>query len=399
VTCSIGEETGTSVRQPAKNNNVVGLAPTRELVSANGMIRGGLAERTGPICRTVEDVALVLDAYAGFDPEDELTAFSVGRLPEESYASFADKKRLDGYRIGVIREYMDKSLFTEADVETIDIVDRAIDDLERLGATIVDPGPGGELFQSCVDRVVPTWLNSDFIGQFPETFPVDEDDNPTEDHIPTLVDMWLNPSLVPKTEDGRPNIRNIGPGGPTTGENKYFFNIYLAKRGDANIQSITDLYTKAVFFEDPFIPNRKGVLENADTALTLDAQRQKRRFTLQTVVLQCFGELELDAVVYPTGNIPPAKLTSPREPTVNNRSATVWTLINSRGFPAMTVPAGFTTEVFDRNDAGELIGPIPAKLPVGMDILSAPFEEAILFEIASAYENATRHRTPSPLFP
>jgi Asp-tRNA(Asn)/Glu-tRNA(Gln) amidotransferase A subunit family amidase len=211
--------------------------------------------------------------------------------------------------------------------------------------------------------------------------------------------MWLNPALVPKTEDGRPNIRNIGPGGPTTGEDKYFFNIYLAKRGDANIQTLTDLYTKAVFFEDPFIPNRKSRLESSDTALTLDAERVKRRFTLQTVVLQCFAELELDAVVYPTGNIPPAKLTSPREPTLNNRSATVWTLINGRGFPAMTVPAGFTSQVYDRDESGALTGPIPAKLPVGMDILSAPFEEATLFEIASAYEAATRHRMPSPLFP
>ena len=54
VTCAIGEETGTSVREPAKNNNTVGLAPTRELVSADGMIQRGITTRVGPICRTVE---------------------------------------------------------------------------------------------------------------------------------------------------------------------------------------------------------------------------------------------------------------------------------------------------------------------------------------------------------
>ena len=85
VTCAIGEETGTSVREPAKNNNAVGLAPTRELVSADGMIQRGITTRVGPICRTVEDVARILDAYAGYDPKDELTAFSMGRQPEKPY--------------------------------------------------------------------------------------------------------------------------------------------------------------------------------------------------------------------------------------------------------------------------------------------------------------------------
>jgi amidase len=163
VTCAIGEETGTSVREPAKNNNAVGLAPTRELVSADGMIQRGITTRVGPICRTVEDVARILDAYAGFDPKDELTAFSTGRKPLEPYAQFAasgaDRTNLEGMRIGVIREYMDKDLFSLADVETIDIVDRAIADLRDLGATIVDPGPYGALFQDCVDKYTPTWRN------------------------------------------------------------------------------------------------------------------------------------------------------------------------------------------------------------------------------------------------
>ena len=106
VTCAIGEEAGTSVREPAKNTGVVGLAPRRELVSAAGMMQRGLRIRGGPICRTVEDVARVLDAYAGFDPNDEITAFSVGRKPSEPYSSYANETRLDGMRIGVVREYM-----------------------------------------------------------------------------------------------------------------------------------------------------------------------------------------------------------------------------------------------------------------------------------------------------
>ena len=65
-------------------------------------------------------------------------------------------------------------------------------------------------------------------------------------------------------------------------------------------------------------------------------------------------------MVYPSGNIPPGILTpNPPEPTVNDRGLN-WTTISSRGFPAMTVPAGFTTRVHDRGLDGELLPPIPA---------------------------------------
>ena len=138
---------------------------------------------------------------------------------------------------------------------------------------------------------------------------------------------------------------------------------------------------------------------NADTARAYaTGATQQTRFTLQAVVFQCFAEMQLDAVVYPTGNIPPAILTAPQEPTVNDRSSGLWTYINSRGFPALTVPAGFTTIVYDRATDGTLLPPIPAKLPVGIDFLGLPFSEAKLFEIGAAYEAATRHRIQPPGF-
>src|SRR2546428_12696956 len=121
VTCAIGEETVVSIRWPAAVNSLVGLAPTQELVSRDGMMGAGLNTRTGPVCRTVQDAAKVLQVIAGYDPKDELTAFSAGRLPLRSYASFAAAERLDGLRIGVIREYMDKKLFSKADEESIDL--------------------------------------------------------------------------------------------------------------------------------------------------------------------------------------------------------------------------------------------------------------------------------------
>src|ERR1700758_1573875 len=152
VTCSIGEETGGSIHHPAKDNSLVGLAPTQELVSRVGMIGAGLNTRVGPLCRTVKDAARVLEVIAGYDAQDELTAFSVGRLPSEPYRSFASERTLNGVRIGVIREHMDKKVLNEADVQAIDLAERGINDLRALGATIVDPGPSGALFQSCLDK-------------------------------------------------------------------------------------------------------------------------------------------------------------------------------------------------------------------------------------------------------
>ena len=399
VTCSIAEETGGSIVKPARWNNVVGLVPTRELVSADGMIQRGINTRVGPMCRTVGDVAHILGAYAGFDPADELTAFSTGRTPDAPYESFATRKRLEGYRIGVIREYMDKELFTVADSESIDLVDAAIDRMRDLGATIVDPGPHGELFQSCVDRFVPKWQNQQFMAQFPAAFPKDGAGAPVGDHITTLLDMFFHPNLVPHTASGRPSIRNIGGSGSTdAGDGRYNFNAYIRERGDSNIKSLTDLIEKANFWTDPVLQNRRSSLQNADRARTLaTASTQQTRFTVQSVVHQCFAEKDLDAVVYPSGNIPPGVLTAPPEPTVNDRGLN-WTTISSRGFAAMTVPAGFTTQVYDRGAGGELLAPKPAALPVGIDFLGLPFTEEKLFAIASAYEAATRHRAQPPDF-
>jgi Asp-tRNA(Asn)/Glu-tRNA(Gln) amidotransferase A subunit family amidase len=89
---------------------------------------------------------------------------------------------------------------------------------------------------------------------------------------------------------------------------------------------------------------------------------------------------------------------------MNGRSHQAWTELGRMGFPAMTVLAGFTSQVFDRvRDAAapggtRLVGPVPATLPVGIDFLAMPYGEATLFKIASAYEAATHHRKSPPEF-
>ena len=235
VTCAIAEETGGSILHPTKNADAVGLAPTQELVSRDGMFDSGYNNRVGPICRTVKDAAKVLDVIAGYDPKDELTVFSVGRLPSASYASFTNAKRLDGMRIGVIREYMDRKLFNQADEESIAAAEKAIADLQKLGATIVDPGEGGALLQKYIDKYAPSVMNKLFINRYPAAFPFDDAGKPTSDHIASLVDMFLNPSLVP----GGITLRSLGGGGGggSIGEARYMTELYLKERGDTKIRT------------------------------------------------------------------------------------------------------------------------------------------------------------------
>ena len=134
------------------------------------------------------------------------------------------------------------------------------------------------------------------------------------------------------------------------------------------------------------------------------AERMLQRFAFQQTVLNCMAELRVDALVYPTMNIPPLKIQQPEEPMVNNRGTYHWTVFGQQGFPTITVPAGFTTHVYDRvadpssSDGTRLVGPTPAVLPVGVDFAGRPFDEPLLFRIASAYTRATKHRMPPPEF-
>lgn len=394
VTCAIGEETVVSIRWPASVNSLVGLAPTEELVSRKGMMGAGLSMRTGPICRNVEDAAKILDAIAGYDPKDNLTVFSNGRKPAQPYAGFAATRRLDGVRIGVIREYMSRMLFSKADEESIGIVEQALSDLRKLGATVVDPGPESALFQGCISRAAPELLNSAYTRRYPDLFPVDAAGRPQSDQIGALLDLHNDPARVPQNL----SLRSLATPA-VEGESKYMMNRYLRERGDANIKTNADLIAKARFYDDPNFPDRKRILEGAERATTLDTSaRLQTRFALQNLFLQCMQEQRLDALVSPMSTVPPRKLTAPREPNANGRAPIGWSLIGQQGFPAITVPAGFTNEVWDRerdgNGGTHLVGPVHAALPVGVDFIARPFDEALLFRIASAFEAATRHRHP-----
>ena len=362
VTCAIGEETVVSIRWPASVNSLVGIAPTVELVSHDGMIGAGINMRTGPICRTVADAAKLLDVIAGYDPKDPVTVHAIARKPSQPYASAAFVRRLDGVRVGVIREYMNREAYTKADEQSLDLAEQAIEALRRLGATIVDPGRGGGLFQDCFARWAPLMLRQ---------------------RAPVSL-LTLNTTAV-------------------AGEDRYMIDRYLRERGDASITSNADLIEKSRFYTDPNFPNRKQAREAAERQTTYDpSQRLEMRTSLQTLLLQCMQEQKVDVWFSPTSTVPPRKLTNPREPTVAGRSPIGWSVIGQQGFPAVTVPAGFTVSVWDRERDGpsgtRLLGPVDAQLPVGVDFIAAPFNERLLVRVAAAFEAATHHRRPPPEF-
>ena len=392
VTCAIGEETVVSVRWPAAVNSIVGLAPTKELVSTDGMIGAGLNMRVGPMCRTVADTARILDVIAGYDPKDEYTALSVGRMPATSYLQATNTRSLAGLRIGVVREYLNRTLLTQADSESVDLVERAIGVLKKLGATVVDPGPEGALFQPCIAGAAPELMSSAFARQYRQLFPVNASGQPEGDQIATLVEMRADQSRVPAAL----TLRTLGGGFGEPGEDKYMMNRYLRERGDANIKTNADLIAKATFYNDPNFPNRRAAREQAERGITLDTSaRMHTRFALQTLLTHCMEQQKLDALVAPMSTVPPRKLLAPREPASNGRTPIGWFMFGQQGFPVIDVPAGFTTAVWDRERVGNetrLVGPVAATLPVGVDFIARPFDEPKLFRIAAAYEAATKHR-------
>ena len=125
-----GTETGGSIRQPAALTGLTGLKPTYGRVSRFGMVAfASSLDQAGILARSAEDVALALGALAGHDPKDST---SVNR-PVDDYPA-ALHSELSGVRIGVVKEQFGDGL----DAEVGTLVQDAILDLERLGATLVD---------------------------------------------------------------------------------------------------------------------------------------------------------------------------------------------------------------------------------------------------------------------
>jgi aspartyl-tRNA(Asn)/glutamyl-tRNA(Gln) amidotransferase subunit A len=130
VPVALGSDTGGSIRGPASHCGVVGLMPTFGLVSRAGVITNSYTfDHCGPLARTVEDCALVLQALAGYDPKD---AGSLSRSIPSYRAALGED--LKGLRIGVLRYHWEEDIPASADVRRA--MEAALDVLRRLGAEL-----------------------------------------------------------------------------------------------------------------------------------------------------------------------------------------------------------------------------------------------------------------------
>ncbi|MCY4658468.1 MAG: amidase family protein [Acidobacteria bacterium] len=323
----IGEDPGGSIRGPAAVHSLVGLRPTVPLVSRFGMMPANPSSDTlGPMTRTVRDAALVLDVIAGYDPNDPVTAYAAGQVPD-SYAAALDAADLRGNRIGVVREAMDPRTDPEADGyrQVRAVIDRALDDLRSLGAVVVDPVavPDLELAQR-------TYVANNF-------------------------------------------------------ETEAATNAYLAEHRNTPVRTLRSILLSGVV--TPW--RAAGLLDvvgrSIDDAAYLPILQARER--LRRSVLAAMADHELDALAYATFDHPPA-LIAP-DVLTNPRTADAYALGNNRylspviGFPALTVPAGLTAD----------------GLPVGLELLGRPFDEAALLGLGYAYEQATGRREPPPTTP
>ena len=424
--CALGTDTAGSVRNPAAANALVGMVATQGLVSRAGIIPLSFSrDRGGPLCRTVRDTAAVLEVIAGADPHDEVTAIAHGRKPV-AYQDYTGRISLAGKRLGVVRDFMIEA--TLADRDSIRVANDALVEMKRLGAIIVDPVD----FHVAIAEIMTAYEPGFFAQTFPEGIPAGT--NPI-DHIVTIAS---DPKTLASGARGV-NLRMIA-GPPRGEEGRYALNLYLKERGDAKFRSVEDMFATKTFAGE--LERLQAVFGAKATTLetALHTSHTLRMQNLRRMLYKVMADNNLDALVYVYNTVPPhivlpnriaaqfnsrtepstlkagTKLSDPNllpEETTLKADLNLWrgasgswsvNLSPVSGFPAIVVPAGFTREVYDRvpdpNDpnGSRLEGPKPDQTPVAMEFLARPFDEALLFEIASAYEAGTKHRRPPKEF-
>ncbi len=282
----VGEDTGGSVRNPASQNCLVGLRPTVGLISRFGLLPGTPTRDTlGPMTRTVRDAAILLDVLAGYDPNDPITAYSVGRMPE-SYASLLRTTGLQGKRLGLVRTPFATNVDTTSSdyAQVWGLIEKAMSDMASHGAEIVDPGP-----------------------------------------IDGLLELLRRPA-----------------GG---GESEAAINRYFADHENAPARTAREI----VLAPDGSVhPGHRATMAEKLGQTTDDPsylRSLQTREELREQTLKLMADLRLDALAFPTlagsaGLIDPDILTSsaPRSTSGSNGA-----LSTTTAFPSLTVPAGFTS--------------------------------------------------------
>jgi amidase len=281
-----GSDTGNSIRGPSSHQALAGIRSTMGLTSRAGVVPLNLlADIAGPMARTVADATAVFQAIVGVDPGDPVTAAAADHLPQDYLAALVPDG-LRGARIGVLRQAYERDT---ADPEVVAVFTRALDDLRRAGAVIVDPAP----------------------------------------------------------VEGLEDIRRAEGVGPCRGF-KYDINNYLASHGDrAPMQNLTEIVKSGRFH-----PTAQRRLEQAEQgpvngpeSPACAADREYRERVRQAVV-KTMDALTLDAFVYPTWSNVPRLIGDLNTPHGDNSQF----FSPVTGFPAVQVPMGYTRG--DRLPAG-----------------------------------------------
>jgi Asp-tRNA(Asn)/Glu-tRNA(Gln) amidotransferase A subunit family amidase len=316
----LGTDTGNSIRGPSSHCALVGFRSTLGLTSRHGIVPLYLRNDVGgPICRTVEDATRVLEVIAGYDSRDPITRHCRGKVPF-NYTQFLRADGLQGARIGVLRELSD----ADPHPGVASLFEQALADLARLGAEVVDP------------------------------FEV-------EGFRELAADQWC-------------------------AEFKKDIEAYLqAYVGDEFVQSLDAIVETGIYADEMVKSGLDYAMANEgrggeSTTPCGDPFTDPRRVAFREAIEQEMDRLELDAIVYPSWNHPPAKLAEFRTAYKGDNSQII---APHTGQPAFTVPMGFVEDTW----------------PAGLQILGRMFDETTLIRIAYAFEQGTRHRVPPAVFP
>jgi amidase len=311
-TVGLGTDTGNSIRGPSSHCALVGFRTTLGLISRSAIVPLYLRnDVVGPMCRTVEDATKVMEVMAGYDPTDPLTQYSEGRIPN-NYTQFLEKDGLRGARIGVLRELSDN----DPNEEIKNLFESSLADMDSLGATIIDP-------------VI----------------------------IPDFDQLRQNQWCASFKTDV-----------------EAFLAEYVKKDTIKTIQDIIRIGTTSDFARARLVQNAEnsGRWENADIEC-LDAYTDLRRVAFREAIEAVMDSLDLDAIVYPSWNHPPARIEYFSEEYRGDNSQII---SPHTGQPAFTVPMGYTSN----------------NLPAGVQFLGRMYDEPTLIKLTYGYEQGTKHR-------
>jgi Asp-tRNA(Asn)/Glu-tRNA(Gln) amidotransferase A subunit family amidase len=331
----LGTDTGNSIRGPSSHNDLVGIRPTIGLTSRDGIIPLNFNNDVGgPMARSVADAAAVLSVVAGYDSADPVTQMSEGHA-EADYTKFLDKNGLKGARIGVFRRYVDHE---GTDPQIKKLTDAAVADLRAQGATVLDP------FDLPEYETLTKGLGcGDFQADL-NTYLAAHGKNAPYTTLKQIVDSGL---YLPYIENQMKRA--------------------VAPREDVKPKDGADGKPSAR-------PQQRGACA--------DVYHDPPKIVFRDALLAAMDKEHLDAIVYPTWSNSPRKVGEMKSPAGDNSQV----LSPQTGFPAITVPMGFTTQESD------------TMLPAGLTFLGRTFSEATLIKLAYAYEQATHHRLPPPGF-